>query len=109
MIVLGGVAFTLIALVILVVFVSEYNKEITRKAKERVSLRDQVQKAMEKKDIAALKRIRLLNTSTLEEIDKGLGQRIDAYVDDLYILQDDARYDAEEAERERREHRKQDE
>jgi hypothetical protein len=91
MIVLGAIAFTLIALVILAVFMSEYSKEATRKAEERDKLKRQVQDAMERKDLPALKRIRLMNSSTLEEIDKGLGQRIETYADELYIEQDDAK------------------
>ena len=91
MIILGGIAFTLIALVILAVFMSEYSKESARKAKEREKLKAEVEEAMERKDLPALKRIRLLNASQLDAIDKGLGQRIETYADELYIEQDDAR------------------
>jgi hypothetical protein len=89
MLILGGIAFTLIALVILAVFMSEYSKEAARKAKERDKLRATVEEAMAKKDLAGLKRIRLMNASQLDDIDKGLGQRLDQFADELYIEQDD--------------------
>ncbi len=89
MIILGGIAFSLIALVILAVFTSEYSKESTRKADERKGVRVEVERAMANKDITGLKRLRLMNASQLEEIDKGLTERLDTYIDDLVIDQDD--------------------
>lgn len=89
MLILGGIAFSLIALVILAVFSSEYNKESERKAAERKGVRVEVEKAMADKDITGLKRLRLMNASQLEEIDKGLTERLDTYIDDLVIDQDD--------------------
>ncbi len=91
MIILGTITFSLIGLAILVVFMSEYSKEAARKAQDRERLRHEIETAMAKKDLPTLKRIRLLNSSTLDDIDKGLGERLDTFADELYIEQDDAK------------------
>lgn len=91
MLILGALAFTLVALVVLGVFLNEYSKVSAMKAKARSDLKFQVESAMTKKDVSSLKRIQLMHGSELEEIDKGLGLRIGGYVDELIIEQDEAK------------------
>lgn len=89
MMVLGGIAFTIIALVILTLFNGEYSKDQKVKAERKDELRRKVEEAMRAKDTIALKRIQLLDASRLEEIDKGLGARIETFIDELEIEADD--------------------
>jgi hypothetical protein len=87
--ILGAIAFTIIGLVVLMFLASEYSKEQKAKAERADDLRNKVENAMLAKDVVTLKRIKLLDGSKLEEIDKGLGARIETFVDELEIEADD--------------------
>ena len=98
MLILGGIAFTLIALVVLAVLASEWSKASERKKALDEGLKHEIEGAMTKKDITTLKRIKLMNQTRIEEIDKGLGDRIDEFVDELSIEADDvAKYGGKKA------------
>lgn len=89
MFVVGGLGFALVALVIFALFMSEYSKSAAAKAKEREKLKKDIEDALARKDLPTIKRIRLMNESALEDIDKGLGARLDDFSDDITIERDD--------------------
>lgn len=85
MLILGFVLFTFLVLGTTLFLYKEGARQAELKRVAADSLRHEVEDAMKRKDVNGLKRIRLMNSSALEDIDPGLGQRIDEYTDELYI------------------------
>lgn len=54
-----------------------------------VQVAAQVSEAMRRKDILELRRLRLLHSSSLKEIDDGLTDRVDEFIADVTIEQDE--------------------